>query len=276
MNIVTDYAHYVLYRDPGVRMGAWENPPQDIMGSPFFIGIRWEAIYERRVDGPWIPEVPTFGKQKSRKSTPNVGGEGEGAGQGGTGGEHDPHEEVYADYNTAHKSQKIERPPASEAGEGDEDSDSGSDEEGEDDDDEYMNSKGMRDSVFLKSRGQLENQLADWSFMDEQVLRSVNEAEQKEEEDAEERKKRKEQKNAEKLKKQQERQLARLTECDEGAAEAEDDETVETTTTASPVPSTAGATSEPNSPAEVTVDEVMVEVASETAAAAPVVEGEAN
>jgi serine/threonine protein kinase len=38
----------LLKKDPTVRLGAWDNPPQDIMSSEFFEGIDWTAIFERR------------------------------------------------------------------------------------------------------------------------------------------------------------------------------------------------------------------------------------
>lgn len=60
----------LINRDPSARLGAWENPPKDIMGSPFFNNISWDAVYERRQDGPWIPEVPIYLQRKGVSSTP--------------------------------------------------------------------------------------------------------------------------------------------------------------------------------------------------------------
>lgn len=45
----------MIQRDPSLRWGAWSNPPTDIMESAFFTGVNWEAMMEKRADGPWIP-----------------------------------------------------------------------------------------------------------------------------------------------------------------------------------------------------------------------------
>jgi hypothetical protein len=121
----------MIKRDPATRMGALENPPQDIMNAPFFHGIQWDAIYERRFDGPYVPEVPVFGK--SRRGV-------EGEGEQGSGPE------------SSGKAQ----------GQVDDGSVSGEDSESE--------LKGMRDSVFIRPHDGAGNNLLDWSFIDEQVL----------------------------------------------------------------------------------------------------------
>jgi hypothetical protein len=129
----------MIKRDPGTRLGAWENPPQDIMSAPFFHGIQWDAIYERRFDGPYVPEVQFFSsKAKSSKSTGDAA-EGNGSEQGSSG-------------KAAEDGQKA----------GAEESDEGEDSESE--------LKGMRDSVFIRPHDGGGNNLLDWSFIDEKVL----------------------------------------------------------------------------------------------------------
>jgi hypothetical protein len=171
------------------------------MGSPFFIGIQWDKIYERVNDGPWIPEVQVFGSSKGNRSnkTPRtscVNSEGEdGAHTEGTTRASNDEYAGFDAVNPRSKSKdvvssraemgkkKSERPSVTatdlneDDGE-DEDSDSSSDSnvEEEDDDEGYLSNKDMRDSIFITSRGQLENKLADWSFIDEQVLKSTLEA----------------------------------------------------------------------------------------------------
>ena len=49
-------------------MGSNENPPKDIQLHQFFQGIDWEAIHDRRCDGPWIPDAIPYGHNK-RQST---------------------------------------------------------------------------------------------------------------------------------------------------------------------------------------------------------------
>lgn len=51
------------YRDPLQRLGSEENPPKDIMGHAFFNRISWSDVFERQIDGPWIPEPVTFTKK---------------------------------------------------------------------------------------------------------------------------------------------------------------------------------------------------------------------
>jgi hypothetical protein len=129
----------MIKRDPGTRLGAWENPPQDIMTAPFFHGIQWDAIYERRFDGPYVPEVQFFSsKSKSSKTAGDVA-EGNGSEQGSSG-------------KAGEDGQKA----------GAEESDEGEDSESE--------LKGMRDSVFIRPHDGGGNNLLDWSFIDEKVL----------------------------------------------------------------------------------------------------------
>jgi len=54
----------LLKKDPSHRYGAWNNPPIDIMEHSFFHNVEWDAIYERRFDGPWKPEPISFRKKR--------------------------------------------------------------------------------------------------------------------------------------------------------------------------------------------------------------------
>lgn len=138
----------MIKRDPSTRMGAWENPPQDIMSAPFFHGIQWDAIYERRFDGPYVPEVQVFGSKSKKADSGGNGGEGgEGSGNGSSG---------KAGGQDGSGNKKAGN------GAGSDDSDSGEDSESE--------LKGMRDSVFIQPRDGAGNNLLDWSFIDEKVL----------------------------------------------------------------------------------------------------------
>ncbi len=236
----------LIKRDPSLRLGAWENPPQDIMSSPFFAGIGWDAIYERVQDGPWIPEVPVFGhsKKSSAKSSGKeaaTGSEAEDgeAKEGGAAGERDE----YADFDTfkptvhpsAARSERSKLMRQQSAGDksltptsttehqqhdGDDEESSDSSSDSEEEDGDYLSSKDMRDSVFILSRGQLENKLADWSFMDEQVLQSTLAASSDEGALEEKRRKKEERRAARKLR--QESKIATVPEEEgEGCLDSE-------------------------------------------------------
>ncbi len=148
----------MIKRDPTTRMGAWENPPQDIMSAPFFGGIQWDAIYERRFDGPYVPEAQVFGSNKSKK----LGGGHESA-SGKDGGDHS---------SGGQDSQGNERPARTrrEGEQSDEESGEEDDDEEEGDNDSESELKGMRDSVFIRPHDAAGNNLLDWSFIDEKVL----------------------------------------------------------------------------------------------------------
>ena len=137
----------MIKRDPATRMGAWENPPQDIMSAPFFGGIQWDAIYERRFDGPYVPEAQIFGSSKSKKGQES------------------------ADHTEGQDSQGNDRPARTRREGEQSDDESGEDEEeGEEDNDSESELKGMRDSVFIRPHDAAGNNLLDWSFIDEKVL----------------------------------------------------------------------------------------------------------
>lgn len=139
----------MIKRDPSTRLGAWENPPQDIMSAPFFDGIQWDAIYERRFDGPYVPEVPSFGAGKSKSSKALK--EGNESPAGGSRGKD-------SDRGCAGKGQQNGQECVTEESE---------EEDGEDSESEL---KGMRDSVFIRPHDGGGNNLLDWSFIDEKVL----------------------------------------------------------------------------------------------------------
>lgn len=160
--------------DPAQRLGAWDNPPRDIMDSPFFDGIEWDGIYERRQDGPYVPEVPAF--LQSRKSSVTkmsvaspckdtvIGTTGEGL----EAAESKPVGNllVFTPPPYHRVNEETREPvitPATYINEGKEEEES-SDEES---DDEAV-IPGLRDSVFITSQGQ--NRLPDWSYIDEAVL----------------------------------------------------------------------------------------------------------
>ena len=152
----------MIKRDPSARLGAWENPPQDIMSSPFFQGIQWDAIYERRFDGPYIPDVLQFGSSRSAKSKSAKNSVDH------TGGAEGGNRNSNSNSNSGHKDRDREEGGQHAGKEGEEDEeDSELDEEDEDSGDEM---KGMRDSVFIQPRDGAGNNLLDWSFIDERVL----------------------------------------------------------------------------------------------------------
>jgi hypothetical protein len=205
----------LINRDPSLRLGAWENPPKDIMNSPFFDIIQWDAVYERRQDGPYIPELPSFMKKRkeydqSPLSAPSLsmsaGGGGGSSGAGDianvataavavTGGDWkkiefspcpldrmtipDPVKEEEEKKKQAKTNQKNEQQQqqqqnrSSDEQEDDEDGDDDSDEESEEESEEEEEIA-IRDSVFVGSQAMAnnQNQLPDWSFIDEAVLMS--------------------------------------------------------------------------------------------------------
>lgn len=163
-----------IVSDPSLRLGAWENPPKDIMNAPFFRHIEWDAVYERRQDGPYMPELPSFMTNKRRNTTDFV-----------------LEREISVAIPESWKKLEfapvpIERmtivDPEKERAEAEAKKEKASrkrDDEGEeeDSDDSMEESEGsdegeiaMRDSVFVTS--DVNNQLADWSFIDEAVLMS--------------------------------------------------------------------------------------------------------
>lgn len=152
----------MIKRDPSTRMGAWENPPQDIMSAPFFGGIQWDAIYERRFDGPYVPEAQAFGGKSKKANGSPVPGSGESSDKDG-------------DKSGGQDSQGNERPrsgkesPRGEGGVNGGESEQDESEE-EEEEDSCSELKGMRDSVFIRPHDAAGNNLLDWSFIDEKVL----------------------------------------------------------------------------------------------------------
>lgn len=147
----------LIKRDPSTRLGAWENPPQDIMLSSFFNGIQWDAIYERQTDGPYIPETVNFSSKKSSNNMKNSSNDVtkivKPNFKNQIGGDHQKHN----NNNTRDKNKSIES---------------------DDNDDSGSELHGMRDSVFIQPHDGGGNNLLDWSFIDEKVLvASVKEVE---------------------------------------------------------------------------------------------------
>lgn len=159
------------------------------MDSPFFDGIEWDGIYERRQDGPYIPELPAFLSNRKasliRMATTSLATrdsvvaeaaaalDGEGAGvDGAVMSPTKPAGNLlvfspppFARVNDDSKEPAI-TPAVYEDGKGgDENKEDGSE---EDEDSEEEVEMQMRDSVFIFSQGQ--NRLPDWSYIDEAVL----------------------------------------------------------------------------------------------------------
>ncbi|KAJ1435240.1 kinase-like domain-containing protein [Ochromonadaceae sp. CCMP2298] len=144
----------MIRRDPSARLGAWENPPRDIMSSPFFAGVQWDAIYERRTDGPFIPELVSFNSARKASSAQKSAKEG---GEGAAGA---------AESGELGAAGTCESPSPAAAGGG-----GGEEEEDEDGDDLQEDElEGMRDSVFIRPRDAAGQNLLGWSFIDESVL----------------------------------------------------------------------------------------------------------
>lgn len=170
----------VFYRDPTRRLGAWENPPKDIMSSAFFKGIEWDAILECRRNGPWIPEV--FSLKKRGSSTK---GKSHGDRKTVAGG-------LAEEMEDAVENAKEFKPPAGDfsvnpsmvnnimpaknkkksPGQLGAAAAAYVNAQPDDDDDNDL-LPNMRDSVFTTSKNATENKLLDWSFIDEKVLMST-------------------------------------------------------------------------------------------------------
>lgn len=195
----------LINRDPSLRLGAWENPPRDIMSSPFFASIQWDDVYDRVQDGPWLPELAGFyvsamkrvsrmreqsiANQSPSLSAPNSpqtsptpsGKEGEGKGEAR---EHLVFTPAPMDRYTPISDLELAKaghPPPNpneiavpvnilspnEAGD---DGDSDSDGEGEESEDSRDSEElHIRDSVFVCQEN-IGNRLPDWSYIDANVL----------------------------------------------------------------------------------------------------------
>jgi len=184
----------MIRRDPSARLGAWENPPRDIMSAPFFNGIQWDAIYERRRSGPYIPDPVSFSNTKKKESStskkastssPGAGADPAATGGGGGG------EGVGIAGAAAGEAATSAAPGSAEQNGGggsadgaenktggagaaadDESSEEGLEEEEEDE------LQGMRDSVFIRPRDAGGQNLLGWSFIDESVLKDTMNAKQ--------------------------------------------------------------------------------------------------
>ena len=163
-----------VHSDPSLRLGAWENPPKDIMNSPFFRNIEWDAIYERRQDGPHVPDLPSFMTNNRRRGTEFGNAEREVSVA-------IPEVWKKLDFSPAPIDRMTILDPEKEKAEAEARREKAKKREEEDDQDESElisddsedAEEGeipmMRDSVFVTTDG---NNLPDWSFIDEAVLMS--------------------------------------------------------------------------------------------------------
>lgn len=146
------------------------------MNSSFFRNIEWDAIYERRQDGPYVPELPSFMTNRRRNTDFGVSERDLSAAPIPENWKKvdfspvpiermtfvDPEKErVEAEAKKEKASKKRD-----ESGDEDESDDNSMEESDESDEGEIA----MRDSVFVTT--DVNNQLADWSFIDEAVLMS--------------------------------------------------------------------------------------------------------
>lgn len=194
----------LINRDPSLRLGAWENPPKDIMSSPFFASIQWDAIYERHQDGPWQPELAGYfiNSQRKAMNKPRASEAGmcspmkENSMHGITSGERStlvfspaPMERYtpISDLELAkagHPQQPVDHqkpaPAPARRHDGEEhDSEEESEEEEEEEEDQELH---LRDSVFF-TREDIQNRLPDWSYIDANVLMNYLTEEDKKEGD---------------------------------------------------------------------------------------------
>jgi hypothetical protein len=165
---------FSLYRDPQLRLGAWENPPKDIMNSTFFSKISWDAIYERRQDGPWLPDLPGF-YRRSMYSLPSKSiADGEGSSHGNWNRidfTSPPYHRMTEENQASEKLQQQNRKSEAvkkEENNGEEDEDEEEEEEDEIVDEEAEEELAVRDSIFISNQ----NEVPGWSYIDEEVLMS--------------------------------------------------------------------------------------------------------
>jgi len=184
----------LITRDPTARLGAWENPPMDIMRSSFFATIDWEQILARTSNGPYVPP-PHPTSQHNNNSYHNANNNGENANGGGTGRllhtesetamEADGFEgfatnNTHDNTNTNHQKGNTpnnmtnKKPPVSSNKKtlifNTNKRNTKNDEDNNDNDSvhELMN---LRDSILIPSnKGDKDNRLQGWSFIDPEVL----------------------------------------------------------------------------------------------------------
>jgi hypothetical protein len=163
-------------RDPQLRLGAWENPPKDIMNSSFFSKISWDAIYERRQDGPWLPDLPGF-YRRSMYSVPTKSiADGESSSSHGNWNKidftpppfHRMTEENQASEKLQQQNRKSEAVKKEENNGGEDDDEEEEEEEDEIVDEEEEEELAVRDSIFISNQ----NEVPGWSYIDEEVLMS--------------------------------------------------------------------------------------------------------
>ncbi len=153
------------FRDPSLRLGAWSNPPTDIMESNFFKPIDWASIYDRRLDGPWIPpEEPLLAKKRRElqrqdssaadgESTNVAGWEDNGVDVSVAKTVHAQAPNVVSTNRQASETTTPRNPVSSEVSTNDQS--------------ELLH---VRDSIFATSMMPQDNIIQDWSFVDSAAL----------------------------------------------------------------------------------------------------------
>ncbi|RHY77819.1 hypothetical protein DYB30_014234, partial [Aphanomyces astaci] len=53
----TSFLQALLVKNPAQRLGCGPNGPHDIMQHPWFAGIDWQALLDRRVEAPFRPNI---------------------------------------------------------------------------------------------------------------------------------------------------------------------------------------------------------------------------
>lgn len=158
------------------------------MSSAFFEKIQWDSIYERRQDGPWVPELPSFmvGRRGSNvRSTVSTKESLSEQGSDRTSGllvftpppfhrmtaPEEPSKSPVNNTATTRKTTQMKSSPIRETECNDEEDGEEDEEDGdyESDGEELA----VRDSVFVFSTN-AHNQLPDWSFIDDAVLQSYS------------------------------------------------------------------------------------------------------
>jgi hypothetical protein len=143
------------------------------MSSPFFSKVRWDAIFERRQDGPWLPELPGFYRRSmlANKKDEDLSNDSTFEPINFTPAPfHRMTEDVaqQQQQQQQHLQRRTSTEPLRNNHEND-DEDEEEEEEEESFDDELPSQElTMRDSVFISGQ----NEVPGWSYIDENVLMS--------------------------------------------------------------------------------------------------------
>lgn len=137
------------------------------MSAPFFSGIKWDELYERKFDGPWLPEVQYFDRSLNHSSSITDKSSSHPDSLGNS-------RQLSSHHNTTNNTTTTtnnnnNKTTSQDTNDTLNDSD---DEDTDEDESDLMH--GMRDSIIITNRQTHANKLVDWSFMDENVLTSVN------------------------------------------------------------------------------------------------------